>query len=88
LAGAVARINARTGRAPAYASTNGFEQMAIVETSDVEGLMAFQLGFANSHGIEIPFTQHAGQTYVRISVQAYNTAQDLENLEEALLASS
>ena len=36
------------------------------------------------HRIEVPVTQHAGRTFVRVSVQAYNTADDLEALEAAL----
>ena len=36
------------------------------------------------HRIEVPVTQHAGRTFVRVSVQAYNTAADLEALESAL----
>jgi isopenicillin-N epimerase len=36
------------------------------------------------HRIEVPVTQHAGHTFVRVSVQAYNTAADLEALEAAL----
>ena len=36
------------------------------------------------HRIEVPVTQHAGRTFVRVSVQAYNTAADLEALEAAL----
>lgn len=36
------------------------------------------------HRIEVPVTQHAGRTFVRVSVQAYNTAADLEALETAL----
>jgi isopenicillin-N epimerase len=36
--------------------------------------------------IEVPVTQHAGQTFVRVSVQTYNSAQDLERLFAALEA--
>jgi isopenicillin-N epimerase len=36
------------------------------------------------HRIEVPVTQHAGRTFVRVSVQAYNTAADLDALEAAL----
>jgi isopenicillin-N epimerase len=33
--------------------------------------------------IEVPVTQHAGQTFVRISVQGYNTEDDLQRLLDA-----
>lgn len=36
------------------------------------------------HRIEVPVTQHAGQTFVRVSVQAYNSEADLTGLEAAL----
>ena len=36
--------------------------------------------------IEVPVTQHAGQTFVRVSVQTYNSTQDLERLFGALEA--
>ncbi len=34
--------------------------------------------------IEVPVTQHAGRVFVRVSVQAYNTLEDLERLRDAL----
>jgi isopenicillin-N epimerase len=34
--------------------------------------------------IEVPVTQHAGQVFVRVSVQAYNTPEDLRRLRDAL----
>jgi len=37
------------------------------------------------HGIEVPCTAHAGQTFVRVSVQGYNTPADLQRLEVALI---
>jgi len=36
------------------------------------------------HRIEVPVTQHAGRTFVRVSVQGYNTDDDLMALEAAL----
>lgn len=37
------------------------------------------------HKIEVPSTTHAGQSFVRVSVQGYNTAADLQRLENALV---
>ena len=34
--------------------------------------------------IEVPVTQHAGRCFVRVAVQAYNSAADLLALDEAL----
>jgi isopenicillin-N epimerase len=86
LAGAIAAFNGRTGRGPAYASNDRFAQMAIVEIADVGDTASFQPEFVRRHRIEVPFTRHAGKSYARISVQAYNTAHDLEILESALLS--
>lgn len=36
------------------------------------------------HRIEVPITSHGGQNFVRVSVQVYNTEDDLARLEEAL----
>ena len=38
----------------------------------------------DEHRIEVPVTQHAGRTFVRVSVQGYNTPEDLRVLEQAL----
>jgi isopenicillin-N epimerase len=34
--------------------------------------------------VEVPLTQHGNQKFVRISVQAYNTAEDINTLIEAM----
>ena len=36
------------------------------------------------HHIEVPVTQHEGRTFVRVSVQGYNTRAELEALAAAL----
>lgn len=36
------------------------------------------------HRNEVPVTQHGGHTFVRVSVQAYNTQTELETLISAL----
>ncbi len=36
------------------------------------------------HRIEVPVTQHGSRSFVRVSVQAYNTPQDLQRLSQAL----
>ena len=38
----------------------------------------------DDYQIEVPCTQHLGQSFVRVSVQGYNTAADLQRLEVAL----
>jgi isopenicillin-N epimerase len=52
-----------------------------VRTDDADGL---RRGLFDEHRIEIPVTQHAGRTFVRLSVQAYNTQADIDTLLAAL----
>ena len=52
-----------------------------VPPCDAEALRSWLF---DRHRIEVPVTQHGGRTFVRVSVQAYTTAQDLHRLEAAL----
>ncbi|MFY8083804.1 MAG: aminotransferase class V-fold PLP-dependent enzyme [Rubrivivax sp.] len=68
---------------PAIGSPEDFGQMVPlpVPHQDAEALRA---RLFEQHRIEVPVTQHAGRTFVRVSVQGYNTADDLAALEAAL----
>jgi isopenicillin-N epimerase len=72
----------RNGLAP-IAEGTAFAQMVPipVQTADAEGLRRW---LSESRGIEVPVTQHAGRTFVRVSVQAYNTDAELAALVSAL----
>lgn len=52
-----------------------------VRTSDPETLRQHLWA---QHHIEVPITQHGGHCCVRVSVQAYNSQQDLDTLVQAL----
>ena len=52
-----------------------------VRASDTEGLRTHLF---ERHRIEVPVTQHGAHTFVRVSVQAYNTQAELETLIGAL----
>jgi isopenicillin-N epimerase len=52
-----------------------------VRATDGEGLRRW---LSESRGIEVPVTQHGGQTFVRVSVQAYTTDDELAALLSAL----
>jgi isopenicillin-N epimerase len=54
-----------------------------VRTGDAEALRRHLF---EQHRIEVPVTQHGGHTFVRLSVQAYNTQADLDALLSALHA--
>lgn len=76
------RVLARNGLA-AIGDDADFAQMVPVpvRSTDAEGLRRWL--FEQRH-IEVPVTQHGTQTFVRVSVQAYNTEADLAALESAL----
>ena len=76
------RVLARNGLA-AIAPDEAFGQMVAipVRAPDADALRAWLF---EQHRIEVPVTQHAGHTFVRVSVQAYNTEADLAALERAL----
>lgn len=75
---ALHRVLARNGL-PSIAPDSAFGQMVPipVRTDDADGL---RRSLFDEHRIEIPVTQHNGQTFVRLSVQAYNTQAEVDTL--------
>ena len=78
------RMLARTGL-QAIAPASAYAQMAPipVRCTDPEGLRRRHF---EQHRIEVPVTQHGRGTFVRVSVQAYNTQAELDSLGAALAA--
>ena len=78
---ALHRLASRFGLAP-VCRDDDFAQMVVIPVphSDAEALR--ERLFVESR-IEIPVTQHAGRTFVRLSVQGYTTADDIERLCQA-----
>ncbi len=76
------RVAQRNGL-PAIASDAAQGQMATipVRSSDAEGLRRWLF---ERHRIEVPVTQHASRTFVRVSVQAYTAQAELDALVQAL----
>jgi isopenicillin-N epimerase len=76
------RVAARNGLRP-VAPDASYGQMVTmpVRCEDPEGLRRWLF---DERRIEVPVTQHAGQVFVRVSVQAYNTEADLATLDNAL----
>ena len=75
-------VTARNGLVP-IAPDHNFAQMVTipVRTSNADGLRTHLF---EHHRIEVPVTQHSGQTFVRVSVQAYNKQAELDALNSAL----
>ena len=75
-------VLARNGLAPIAPEACLTQMVPIpVRTADAEGLRRW---LSESRGIEVPVTQHAGQAFVRVSVQAYTTEAELAALVAAL----
>lgn len=76
------RVLARNGLAPIAPDAAHGQMVPIpVRCSDAEAL---RRRLFDEHRIEVPVTQHAGQTFVRVSVQAYTTPEELDALVDAL----
>ena len=68
---------------PAAAPDAAFAQMVVIPVA-TDDPAALQRRLFERHRIEVPVTQHDGRCFVRVSVQAYNTAADLQTLAAAL----
>jgi isopenicillin-N epimerase len=70
---------------PVIGGDGDFAQMAPIPVPpcDAEGLRA---RLFDQHRIEVPVTQHDGRCFVRVSVQGYTTAAELDALARALRA--
>ncbi len=82
------RVAARTGLAP-IAPDDDFAQMVPLPVPlPVPGRDgdALRRALFERHRIEVPVTSHRGALFVRVSVQAYNSDQDLRALASALAA--
>jgi isopenicillin-N epimerase len=82
------RIGALTGLPPATPEPEAgdwpwFCQMAIAPLPEVDA-RALKQRLYDEFRVEVPITQHAGQTYVRVSIQGYNTPEDVDALLTAL----
>jgi isopenicillin-N epimerase len=76
------RVVARNGLLPIAPPTAQGQMVTIpVRCTDAEGL---RRTLFEQHQIEVPVTQHAGQAFVRLAVQAYNTPADMDALVQAL----
>lgn len=74
-------LTQRHGLRPIAADADWAQMVAIpVPPQDPERL---RQRLFEDEGIEVPVTSHGGQVFVRVSVQGYNTAQDLDRLAAA-----
>ena len=79
------KFHTLTGKPSLYGTESGlFRQMAAVELPPLEDPADYQAHLYRERRIEIPVIVWHGRHLLRISVQGYNQASDLETLLEAL----
>ncbi len=82
---AVARVSAVLGVDPVHPAGMGFyQQMGLVDLGDVDDLAAFKDHLYDAFKIEIPCMRWNGRNFLRISVQGYNTREDIDKLVMAV----
>jgi isopenicillin-N epimerase len=82
---ALERISALSGLQPVYPPGGEFfSQMAVAPLPDDVDMNTLKERLYDEYCIEIPLTEWNGRKLIRISVQGYNTTDDLDALVEAL----
>ncbi|NTW08295.1 MAG: aminotransferase, partial [Anaerolineaceae bacterium] len=84
---AMERITALTGLPKVYSEDTGFHQMGVVQLPQQQDLRAFKRRLYDEHRIEIPCIEWGGRHWLRISVQGYNSQEDIDCLVDALYRS-
>jgi isopenicillin-N epimerase len=82
---AMQRIGEFTRLAPVYPPGKGFyHQMGVVPLPPQEDLQGFKRRLYAEHRIEVPCLEWQGRQLMRISIQGYNTLEDIERLVEGV----
>ena len=85
LAVGLQKINELTGLSSVYTSeAEPFVQMAVLRMPHLRDISEFQAELLKRYSIEAPCIEWNGQPFIRISVQGYNTREDLDALVQAL----
>jgi isopenicillin-N epimerase len=85
LADGLKRIDKLTGLESVYSDRAApFVQMAVVRLPRVREIPALQRELFQRYSIEVPCIEWNGQHFIRISIQAYNTEEDMDALVTAV----
>jgi isopenicillin-N epimerase len=85
LADGLKRIDNLTGLETVYSDRAApFVQMAVVRLPPVREISAFQSELLQQYSIEVPCIEWNGQQFIRISVQGYNTQEDVDALVDTV----
>jgi isopenicillin-N epimerase len=81
---ALERIASLTGLPHAYLDASGYYQMGVAQLPRQVDLRAFKRRLYEQYRIEIPCIEWDGRHWLRVSVQAYNSPEDINCLVAAL----
>lgn len=81
----IARLSEVTGMTSPYSPDGrAYEQMAVAPLPRIEDLSSFTRLLYEKYNIEVPGIEWNGAQFIRISVQVYNSEEDLDHLLNAL----
>lgn len=81
---AILEVSNLTGIPPCYPDSSYYCQMAVARLPQIDNLIGFKDRLYDDFHIEIPCIQWQDQQFIRISIQGYNTRNDVDRLMEAL----
>lgn len=84
LAQALDHLGELTGLAPLYTDDAQYRQMAVAPLPPLQDLAAFKAELYTSFRVEIPCIEWQGRHLLRLSVQGYNSCEDVDTLLFAL----
>lgn len=84
LRAALEEMEQLTGLPSPYRASSRFYQMAITPLPPLKDPQMLKYRLINDHHIEVPVIEWADVSFLRISVQGYNTRADLEKLLDAM----
>jgi isopenicillin-N epimerase len=81
---AIERITALTALPDVYGHHRRYHQMAVAELPHMDDLPAFKNALYDAFCVQVPCTQWNRRQFIRISIQAYNTLEEVDALLDAL----
>jgi isopenicillin-N epimerase len=78
------RLRNLTGLEPAYTSDEFYHQLAIAPLPNAADLTSLKNRLYDEFLVEVPLTEYKEKQFVRISVQGYNSSEDIDRLVKAL----
>jgi isopenicillin-N epimerase len=84
LSEAITRICDLTRLETVYPDNSAFQQMAVAPLPQIEDLNGMKKELLDKYGVEIPLIDWKGRHFIRLSIQGYNTREDVDVLLSAL----